>query len=127
MKLILDTDIGGDADDALALALALRHPDIELVAVTTVSGDAEWRGGEARELLRAAGREDVPVLVGFGEERGSTDGIEVLVAADPTTTIATVGSQSNMAAAVERRPDLNIRQLAVMGGVFRPLVVHGEI
>src|SRR5437763_3024930 len=129
MKVILDTDIGGDADDALALALCLRHPEIELVAVTTVSGDAEWRAGQARDLLRAAGvsESDVPVAVGFGEERGSTDGVDVLAAADTTTTIATIGSQSNLAAAVDRRPGLQIQQLAVMGGVFRPLLVHGVV
>ena len=35
-KIILDTDIGDDIDDAFALALAVRSPEIELVGVTTV-------------------------------------------------------------------------------------------
>ncbi len=32
----LDTDIGDDIDDAFALAYALRHPEIELLGVSTV-------------------------------------------------------------------------------------------
>src|SRR5205814_9021129 len=43
LDLILDTDIGTDVDDALALAFAVRHPDITLRAVTTVSGDTAAR------------------------------------------------------------------------------------
>jgi purine nucleosidase len=34
-KIIVDTDIGGDIDDAFALALALSSPDMELLGVTT--------------------------------------------------------------------------------------------
>ena len=36
-KLILDVDTG--TDDAIALMLAVRHPDLELVGVTTVNGN----------------------------------------------------------------------------------------
>ncbi|MBM3891375.1 MAG: nucleoside hydrolase, partial [Verrucomicrobia bacterium] len=35
-KIIIDTDIGDNVDDALALALACRSPELELLAVTTV-------------------------------------------------------------------------------------------
>ena len=42
-ELVLDTDIGTDVDDALALAYALRHPALDLQAVTTVSGDSRAR------------------------------------------------------------------------------------
>lgn len=35
-KIILDTDIGDDIDDALALAFALMCGKIELLGVTTV-------------------------------------------------------------------------------------------
>ena len=40
---LLDTDIGDDIDDALALALALRSPEIELTGITTVFGDTRLR------------------------------------------------------------------------------------
>ena len=36
-KLILDVDTG--TDDAVALLLAAQHPDLELVAATTVNGN----------------------------------------------------------------------------------------
>lgn len=42
-KILLDTDIGDDIDDALALALALEMPEMELVGVTTVFQNTEKR------------------------------------------------------------------------------------
>ena len=36
MKIWLDTDIGGDIDDALALLLSVAEKDVELVGVSTV-------------------------------------------------------------------------------------------
>jgi purine nucleosidase len=54
-RIILDTDIGTDVDDALALAFALRHPEVDLAAVTTVSGDTHLRGQIAAPLLALAG------------------------------------------------------------------------
>ena len=42
-RIIVDTDIDTDVDDALALAFALRHPEIDVVTVTTVSGDTGLR------------------------------------------------------------------------------------
>ncbi|HUH08060.1 MAG TPA: nucleoside hydrolase, partial [Egibacteraceae bacterium] len=61
----LDTDIGTDVDDALALAFAVRHPDIELRAVTTVSGDTRRRARIAATLLSLAGRDDIEVAAGL--------------------------------------------------------------
>lgn len=63
-RIILDTDIGTDVDDAMALALALASPELELLGVTTVHGDAPFRARIARRLLALAGREDVPVVAG---------------------------------------------------------------
>lgn len=63
-KLILDTDIGDDVDDAFALALALRAPECDLVGVTTVYQDTPTRATIACKLLHVAGRGDVAVAVG---------------------------------------------------------------
>jgi inosine-uridine nucleoside N-ribohydrolase len=63
-KLHLDTDIGGDIDDLCALAMVLNWPDIELVAVTTVSDDQGKRAGYGRYALALAGRENIPVAAG---------------------------------------------------------------
>ncbi len=57
----LDTDIGGDVDDAFALAYAARHPQIDLRAVTTVLGDTRWRAALALRLLDEAGVPGIPV------------------------------------------------------------------
>ncbi|NLT42026.1 MAG: nucleoside hydrolase [Anaerolineae bacterium] len=63
----LDTDIGTDVDDAVALALALRSPEIELVGVSSVYGDVALRSRMVAKLLRLAGRDDVPVYSGASE------------------------------------------------------------
>ncbi|MES1167727.1 MAG: nucleoside hydrolase, partial [Oleiharenicola lentus] len=43
LPVLFDTDIGGDIDDAYALVQILRSPELKLVGVTTVSGDAVAR------------------------------------------------------------------------------------
>lgn len=63
-KVILDTDIGTDVDDAIALTFGVKSPEIELLAVTTASGDAPFRAKIAKKMLRLLGREDVPVAAG---------------------------------------------------------------
>lgn len=64
-KLILDTDIGTDVDDAWALSLCLGAPGIDLVGVTLVHADLETRAKIALKLLHLAGRLDVPVFKGL--------------------------------------------------------------
>jgi inosine-uridine nucleoside N-ribohydrolase len=62
-KLLLDTDIGTDVDDAVCLAYLLSHPDCELLGITTVTGEAEKRASLASVLCKAAGKE-VPIYPG---------------------------------------------------------------
>ena len=64
MKILLDTDIGGDLDDALALAYLLKQPRCELLGVTTVGGESEKRASLASAVCHAGGRAEVPVCVG---------------------------------------------------------------
>ena len=40
---IIDTDIGDDIDDAFALALALKSPELKILGVTTTFGNTEMR------------------------------------------------------------------------------------
>jgi len=61
---ILDTDIGDDIDDAFALALVLRSPELELLGVTTAFGDTELRAKLVERFLRAEGRIDISVGAG---------------------------------------------------------------
>jgi purine nucleosidase len=64
MLVHLDTDFGGDTDDACALAFLLGQPGVELAGVTTVADRAGRRAGYARYCLDLAGRGGVPVIAG---------------------------------------------------------------
>ena len=63
-KIWLDTDIGSDIDDALALAYLASHPQCELMGVSTVTGEALRRAMMASAILMSAGKADVPVYPG---------------------------------------------------------------
>ena len=62
--IILDCDPGHD--DAVAILLALGSPELELVGVTTVSGNQtlEKTTANALRVLDLAGRDDIPVHAG---------------------------------------------------------------
>jgi purine nucleosidase len=62
-KILLDTDIGSDIDDAVALAYLLAQPECELLGITTVSGEVKKRACIASALCRAVGR-DIPIYAG---------------------------------------------------------------
>jgi purine nucleosidase len=63
-RIILDTDIGTDVDDCLALALSLSSPEFKLEGVTCVYGDTLLRARMVLKLLRLRGVEGVPVVAG---------------------------------------------------------------
>ncbi len=67
IPVVIDTDIGADPDDALALVLALTSPEVDVRGVTIVSGDVDLRARMAARLLGMAGRPDIPVFIGRGE------------------------------------------------------------
>ena len=64
MKCIIDTDPG--ADDVLALIMALNSPDLDILALTTVEGNArlEHTTANALRLLDYMGRAEIPVYAG---------------------------------------------------------------
>jgi len=67
-KIIIDTDIGDDIDDAFAVALALRSPELQILGISTTFGDTETRAKLVDRMLGEAGREDIPVAVGIHTE-----------------------------------------------------------
>ena len=71
-QLILDTDIGDDIDDAMALALIMASPELQLVGVTTVFGNVLARSRQARTLLTAGGSRFAKIPVSVGCSRGIT-------------------------------------------------------
>lgn len=76
IPIVIDTDIGADPDDAMALAFAAASPEVELLGVTVVDGDVELRARMASRILGMAGRADIPVVPGerlpVGDGRGPT-------------------------------------------------------
>ena len=91
IKIVLDTDIGTDIDDAWALGFALSHPGFELLGVTVTDGDTHGRArGSPASCSRSpdgatcrwrsgappgpAGAPRSPVLVGGGLHGQAADG-----------------------------------------------------
>ena len=64
IKILLDTDIGGDIDDAVCLAYLLKEPRCELLGITTVCGESEKRAAVADALCKAADK-DIPIVAGL--------------------------------------------------------------
>lgn len=143
---ILDTDIGSDVDDLMALALILGTPSLDLVGVTTVYGDTALRARIVSRVARLAGR-TFPVHAGVGaplsgrevwwaghegalyddldgETYDSDDAVGFLVdtvlARSGEIDLIAIGPLSNIAAAIERddRFAAAVRHLWIMGGTF---------
>lgn len=66
-RIILDTDIGTDVDDAMAVALAALSPEIKVEGITTVYGDVDLRARMAVKILKLLGKEEIPVMAGIRE------------------------------------------------------------
>ena len=73
---IIDTDIGTDVDDALAILTALACPELNIVGITTVYVDTMLRTSIAQRLLQLAGRSDIPVRTGEATPLGAAKGRE---------------------------------------------------
>jgi purine nucleosidase len=63
-KVILDTDLGGDIDDAFALALLISSPELEILGVVMDYGNTPKRAQIACRMLYETGRENIPVVIG---------------------------------------------------------------
>jgi len=69
-KVIFDCDLGGDIDDAYALALLLSSPEIDLLGVVMDQGNTPKRAQIACRMLYETGREDIPVVIGRKTDDG---------------------------------------------------------
>jgi inosine-uridine nucleoside N-ribohydrolase len=114
VRLWIDTDIGDNPDDALALLCAVGHPGIELVGVSTVGAGADARDrAEIVRALLASVHAPVPLLYAGPPDPRALAAAEAIVAIGPLT---------NLAALVRRGVELP--PTAVMGGVLHPPVLH---
>jgi purine nucleosidase len=68
-KIIIDTDIGDDVDDAFAVGLALQSAEFKIVGITTAWGDTKLRARLLDRLLKEVGGSDIPVAVGIEKHR----------------------------------------------------------
>ncbi len=67
ISLLLDTDIGSDIDDAVALCYLLRQPRCDLLGITTVGGDVARRAACAEVICREMGRKNIPIYGGISQ------------------------------------------------------------
>ena len=68
IKVLLDTDIGSDIDDAICLAYLLSQSKCELLGITTVTGEANKRAMLASVLCKVSGRK-IPIFPGNEQPR----------------------------------------------------------
>jgi purine nucleosidase len=138
-KVILDTDIGDDVDDAYAVALLTQMPNAKILGVTTAFGQTQERAEVAAKLLATLGRKDIPVYAGrrgeakIGRQHAWAKGYrspaikpeeavefmrrEIDRAPGEVTLIA-VGPLTNVGDLLTRYPDVKpkIKRIVIMGG-----------
>jgi inosine-uridine nucleoside N-ribohydrolase len=148
-KVILDTDIGTDVDDILALTLLLKEPTVDLLGITTVYGDTLLRARLAKRQCELLSREGVKVYPGQTEAMSgreiwwtghegagmpgieqaaidtSRDGVSFLVESAAANAkeleVLAIGPLTNIAAAIKADPEFvhNVKHLHLMAGDFR--------
>jgi len=148
-KVIIDTDIGDDIDDAFALALALSSSELEILGVTTVYGRVDIRAKLAAKLLKAYKKQHIPVARGFSKpiinpepshlpyygdvvsdnenfpnivDRHAIDLIEEIVESEKEVTLITIGAMTNAAIFLLKNPHLKsrIKIISMAGYVYYP-------
>lgn len=139
VKVVLDTDIGDDIDDAYALALLTALPNAQILGVTTASGDTDKRAELAAKLLRTLGRSDIPVHAGRRTEHqlgrqwewargfhspalkteGAVPFLKRTIERYPgEITLIAIGPLTNLGDLFTQHPEVRskIRQIVIMGG-----------
>jgi purine nucleosidase len=135
IEFALDTDIGTDVDDLMALAMILGSPDVHLRAVTTVYGDTRLRAQLVRRAYVLAGRPTPPIAAGAREPRSGRpvwwaghegtlmpdlaaeavdETLDATAMLRACPTVAAVGPLTNVADALDGSH--RIEQLVIMGG-----------
>jgi len=139
-KIIIDTDIGDDVDDAFAVALALRSSELQILGITTTFGDTNDRAKLADRLLGEAGRQDITVAagtptppVGQFTQRAYADGghfarashskafdfiLEQIRRYPDQITLVAIGPLVNIGALIDKHPATfhKLKRVVLMGG-----------
>ncbi|MEO6911161.1 MAG: nucleoside hydrolase, partial [Edaphobacter sp.] len=139
-KVIIDTDIGDDIDDAFALALALRSPEVQILQINSAFGNTHLRARLLERFLHDAGEPPVPLTQGvtthaesifsqhaYAEQQAEpahpyADAIETTLEqirkAPGEVTLIAIGPLSNIGAMIDRDPDTfrKLKRVVLMGG-----------
>jgi purine nucleosidase len=142
-KVIIDTDIGDDIDDAFAVALALCSPELEILGITTTFGDTETRAKLLDRFLAEAGHPEIPVSAGAPTppkgsftQRRYADNNRYAKAPHPHAvtflldqirrypgqiTLIAIGPLMNVGAAIGKDPDTfrKLKRVIMMGGSIK--------
>jgi inosine-uridine nucleoside N-ribohydrolase len=142
-KVIIDTDIGDDIDDAFAVALALSSPELQILGVTTTFGDTETRAKLLDRFLSEAGRPEIPVAAGtpspvkstFTQRRYAESGhfakpshanavdflLQQIQRYPGEITLIAIGPLMNVGAAIEKDPATfrKLKRVVLMGGSIK--------
>jgi inosine-uridine nucleoside N-ribohydrolase len=141
-KVILDTDIGDDIDDAFALGLALVSPEVQVVGIETAWGDTHLRAALVERLLTETGRSGIPVAEGIGTQsktafsqaawaRGgpvntkhpqAVDWLLQWIRENPgDLTLVAIGPLTNLGAAIDKDATTfrKLKRVVLMGGSIR--------
>ncbi|HEX4782704.1 MAG TPA: nucleoside hydrolase [Candidatus Sulfotelmatobacter sp.] len=141
-KVIIDTDIGDDVDDAFALALAVRSPELQMLGVMTTFGDTETRAKLTDRFLAEVGRAEIPVVAGkatppkmpmsqrryaespFGKDRHGdavTFLLEQIRKYPGEITLIAIGPLMNVGAAIDEDATTfrKLKRVVLMGGSIR--------
>lgn len=139
-KIIIDTDIGDDIDDAFAVALALSSPEVEILGITTAWGDTQVRARIVDRLLCETGMDQIPIAAGATTESKfaidhapwarsywkpvrhyppAVDFILDQIKRHPNQiTLIAIAPLTNVGAVIERDPDTfrKLKRVVIMGG-----------
>jgi len=145
-KIIIDTDIGGDIDDAFAVGLALQSPEFKILGISSAWGDTHLRARLLSRLLKETGRPDIPIAMGIAKhpagrldtlsqaryaedgraDQNYPDAVDFLldqIRLHPgEITLIAIGPETNLGAAIDRDPATfrKLKRLVLMGGsVYR--------
>ncbi len=133
-KLWIDTDMGGDIDDALSISMALHSREVDVIGISTVYIGNAWRTGLVRSMMEAYGRPEIPVCLGaekpfiglwnnyIPEPPLPNEAVPALIKAareNPGLCVAAIGPLTNVALALVQAPDIAAGiHLFIMGGMM---------
>jgi hypothetical protein len=79
VRVHLDTDLGGDTDDACALVMLLGWAGVEITSITTVADPGGRRAAYVAHLLHLAGRNDIPLAAGAEVSSTTLDQLDPVI------------------------------------------------